>query len=338
MQTTLTVGLFFADSQYDTARIRDQLTPHHVEHFPNWAEWEAEELLSHLRACDVAVTGRRSPALPSELAGDLGRLRLLAHNHGTVKHLASRQHLEAGLRVVNWGDNVSGVAESALALLLASLKQLHGLDTFVRSDWSEDQRVFMDYPGTLHKRDVGLYGFGPIGRHMARMLEPFGPQIHIFDPFATDIPAHIQRHQSLEDLFSSCQCISIHCGLNDGTRASVDRSLMERLPQGGVIVNTARGPIIVEADLAALVAEGRIIAAVDVIENERAWAQSALAAQPSSRVLLTGHKVGGSKGADPSQPRPKAGLPAHTVENILALGSNKPLSHEITAEIYDLKT
>jgi phosphoglycerate dehydrogenase-like enzyme len=335
----LRIGLLVDDPGLDADRIRHQQIPgHEVEHLPQSRSLPAAALIERLRSWDVVVTGRTAARMPGDLIADRGRLRALLHCHGSVRALVEKAHIQAGLAVCNWGDNVAGVAESALCLLLNGLKQIQALDRFIRADWRDDRRIYQDFPATLVGRDVGLYGFGPIGRHMARFLAVFGARVAIYDPYAQDIPADIRRCASLRELFASCQCVSIHCGLNDGTRHSVTRELLDLLPQGGVLINTARGAIVVEPDLAAAVASGRIVAGVDVIEQEKQWATSPLVAQPSDRVIVTGHIIGRGKGPAPGGPPRPYVLPDHVVANIQALAEGKPLTHAITAAVYDLKS
>ncbi|TVR16084.1 MAG: hypothetical protein EA401_01920 [Planctomycetota bacterium] len=338
MVQTLRIGLLFQDNKYDIELIRQQLAPHQVDWLDGCCNWDTNTLTSTIRQYDAIVTARQSPALPDSLRDDLGRLRLLAHCHGTIKHLVSRPHIEAGLMVSNWGDQVAGVAESALSLLLSCLKQLSALNAFVRNDWKDDQRIPAAFPATLSKRDVGLYGFGPIGRHMARMLQPLGPHIAIYDPYATDVPEDFHVCGSLRELFSRCQCISIHCGLNAATEGSVNRELLELLPQGGIVINTARGPIIVEEDLAALVQEGRLRAGIDVINDERNWPTSPLATTHPDAAILTGHTISGAGKRVHDGQEERKGLPDHVAHNVHALADNAALINTISAQVYDLKT
>ncbi|GDY14317.1 dehydrogenase [Planctomycetota bacterium] len=336
---SLRIGLLFEDTGYDIDGIRRQLAPHAVEQVIGWSGLQPAALAERCRSYDAVVTGRRSPALPEALIADRGRLRLLAHIHGTIKHLVSKAHVASGLKVSNWGDQVAGVAESAFTLLLMAMKQVHGLDAYIRRDWQDDRRIWQDFPATLHGRDIGLYGFGPIGRHMGNFLHAFGAHVAIYDPYAKHLPDWVRQCDSLRALFSSCQCVSIHCGLNDGTRNTVTRELLELLPQGGVLINTARGPIVVEDDLAAVLASGRIVAGLDVICDEKHWATSVFARLPSDRVLLTGHVAGNGKGPAPDSPvRTQRLLPDYVADNLIALAGGRPLRHLITAEIYDLKT
>jgi hypothetical protein len=73
----------------------------------------AATLLRKCRSVEVILTGRASPGLPPALAHDFGRLRYVCHLYGTIRHLVTKAHLQAGLLVSNWGENVFGVAEGA---------------------------------------------------------------------------------------------------------------------------------------------------------------------------------------------------------------------------------
>jgi len=328
------LAILAADAWLRDADIRLQLSRDFELHdFSDWQSWDAPTLLKRIRSVEIAITSRASPRLPEELAENFGHFRYLCHAHGSIRHLASKRLLEKGLIVTNWGEFIAGVAEGAMALLLCQLKQLVTLDRWTKG--GPDERIYQMFPCTLEGRDVGLYGFGPIGRHMARMLEPFGPKIAIYDPYAKNVPAHIRVCPTLRELFATCQIISIHCGLNDSTRDSVTRELLELLPQGGIVINTARGHIVDEQALAELVGKGRLLAGIDVIRSERNWAGSPLARH--SGAVLTHHRVGSGKGYPPGH-RPKPQLPEFIVKNLAAYRQGKPLINVVTAEEYDLKT
>ncbi len=336
MMVMLTIACLFDAESWDLTPLRQALPEAELVTCPDCRNWSPAEYAERCRGFDAVIATRSTPPLPEELVGQRGRLRLYAYCHGSVKHYVAKALIDDGLLVSNWGDQVAGVAESALCLVLACLKQLKNLDRFIRADWSNDRRVFSDFPATLEGRDVGLYGFGPIGRHMARMLVPLGPRIAIYDPYATEVPDGIRRCASLEELFATCQVISIHCGLNDQTTGSVDARLLALLPQGGVLVNTARGPIVVEEDLAAALSAGRLVAGVDVITDERAWATSPLVA---TDAYLTGHVLGSARRKNPDAPPRPTTLPDHVLHNLVTLArGHDDYVNLITSEIYDLKT
>ncbi|NQU10752.1 hypothetical protein HQ590_08180 [bacterium] len=328
------LGITAADPVFHTPATRALLARQYEVHdFSDWSRLDAAALLVRFRSVEVVLTGRTSPALPLALAGDFGRLRCVLHLFGTIRGLVDKRLIERGLTVSNWGDDVARVAEGALALLVCQLNQLTALNAHVQG--GADARVYQSYPPTLDGRDVGLYGYGPIGRHLARMLEPFGARIAVYDPYAGDLPAGIRRCATLRELFATCQVISIHCGLNDQTRDSVTRDLLELLPQGGILVNTARGRIVDEQALADLIVAGRLLAGVDVIRDEPRWTESPLAGLAGA--VLTGHRVCVGKGYPPGQ-EPEPRLPEFAVRNLEAYAAGRPLINVVTAAEYDLKT
>jgi phosphoglycerate dehydrogenase-like enzyme len=336
MEPMISLGIFAKDEVFQDPEVQAQLREgYDVHSFHDWGDYDSSTLLNRMRSVEVAITGRASPKFPTELAKDLGHLRYLCHCHGTIRHLASKELIEAGLIVTNWGDAVEGVAEGAMAMLLCMLKQLTTLNEFAKG--GEDRRIYQAFRCSLRGLNVGLYGFGPIGRHMARMLEPFGAKIAIYDPYAKDVPSHIRRCESLRELFATCQAISIHCGLNDQTKDSVTRDLLELLPQGGILINTARGQIVDERALGDLVGAGRLLAGLDVIYDEHKWDWQGSPVAPNPGSLLTLHKIGGGKGFPPDQ-KPKPELPDFVLRNLAAYRNGQPLINVITAEVYDTKT
>jgi phosphoglycerate dehydrogenase-like enzyme len=336
------LGILAADEYLRSPQNRGLLGKgYEVRDFSDWAAWASKELLARCRSVDVLITGRRSPMLPLDLASDFGRLRYVCHLHGTIRHLVPKRLIEAGLVVTNWGDNVWHVAEGAMALVLSQLKQLTALSHHTKG--GPNCCIRQAYRPSLKGRDVGLYGFGPVGRHMADLLRPFGAKVAIYDPYAKRVPRWVRRCETLRDLFATCQIISIHCGLNDQTRGSVTRDLLALLPQGGLLVNTARGAIVDEKALADLVGARRLIAGIDVIQDESDWPASPLA--PHGGAVLTHHHVSGAAGSGATHEWRQSleyhtwrKVPRHALANLDAFRRGKPLKYVVTADVYDLKT
>jgi phosphoglycerate dehydrogenase-like enzyme len=329
------LGILASDPLFSVPANRERLERDFaVSDFGDWASYDAETLLEKCRSVEVMLTGRSSPMLPQGLSGDLGYLRYLAHCFGTIKHLCPKSLVDAGLIVTNWGTQAAPrVAEGAMALLLCQLKQVVTLNAM--SKGGPDERTWQTFTATLRDCEVGVYGFGPIGREMVRLLTAFGARVAIYDPYAQDVPVDIQRCATLRELFATCRVITIHCGLNEGTRDSVTGELLDLLPQGGIIINTARGAIVDEAALAARVAAGRLLAGVDVLCDERDWTASPLAPLPGA--VLSHHEIEWGKGYPPGR-EPPPELPGHVLENLRRYRAGQPLQHVVTAAEYDLKT
>jgi phosphoglycerate dehydrogenase-like enzyme len=323
----------------DLALVQQQLPDEiNLHYWPDCHEWDEATYTKKLREVEVVIAHRNSPALPASLIEDPGHLRWLAYCAGTVKHLITEDHLRTGgIRVTNWGDNVYGVAESALLLILAGLKQLKELDIYIRNDWRGDQRVPSDVPGTLVNRNVGIYGLGPIGRHSAHILSGLGANIHFVDPFAEDYAAEYTRHASLLEMAHNVDVLTVHCGLNEHTRGTVNDAVFEALPQGAVVVNTARGPIIDDAALVRALRDKKVVAGLDVIEDEKTWPHGDLAGYPG--VLFGGHMLSQTTTGPKASRVPKPfSLPDHLVKNLNRYVAQEPLEAEITADIFGRKT
>ena len=195
------LGILAADEYLRSPRNRALLGKgYQVRDFSGWAAWGAEKLLARCRSVEVLLTGRESPMLPLDLASDFGRLRYVCHLHGTIRQIVPKRLIEAGLLVTNWGDNVWHVAEGAMALVLSQLKQLTALSHHTKG--GPNDCIRQAYQPSLKGRDVGLYGFGPVGRHMADLLRPFGAKVAVYDPYAKRVPRWICRCKTLRDLFA----------------------------------------------------------------------------------------------------------------------------------------
>jgi len=317
--------------------LASQLAGLDVEIWPDCLDWDEVELTRRLRGVDAVVTGRESPRMPDTLIQDPGRLRAVLHGHGGVRQLVRKEHLLSGITVTNWGTGGGGsVAEGALALMLACLKQLRSLHDWAEGGKEDDPRIYQNYACSLYGAKIGIYGYGPVGRKMALLLEPFSPRLAVYDPHAAELPSGALRCATLEALFDHSDIVTLHCGLNDVTRNSVTAGLLDRLPQGGILVNTARGAIVDEEALAARVHAGHLLAGVDVVREEGPrWRDTPLAG--TRNAVLGGHALSKGKGAEPGRCRPRR-LAGHVVENMRALADGSPLQNVITPDMYDLKT
>lgn len=137
------------------------------------------------------------------------------------------------------------------------------------------------------------------------------------------------RVDSLRRLFASSDAVSIHCGLSTATTRSVDAGMLALLPDGGIVINTARGGIIDERALTAEAVAGRLLVGLDVVEHEDDWSTSPVAA--AGTALLTGH---GRWLALAGGPQPYS-LPPFAESNLHAFRDGRPLQDLITVEAYD---
>lgn len=259
-----------------------------------------------LRNYDVLITSWSSPRVPDELADNPGNLRYICNITGSVGGWIGEPIIASPyIQVTNWGDAVGyGMAEGAVALLMTMLKDIPNFIAHARNDLDrpdrDERRV-----GTLFNTKLGIYGMGYIARKFVEYLRPFSPDFYAFDPYVDDMPEGVKKVDTLDELFQISQIVAVHAGLTPETTGSVTKEHLAMLPDGAIIINTARGPIIDEPALIAEIMSGRIRAGLDVMDQRLNPENGDMPAiddpvRQVSNAVFTGHHIGGNEwGRDP---------------------------------------
>jgi phosphoglycerate dehydrogenase-like enzyme len=188
------------------------------------------------------------------------------------------------------GVHDASTAELAVALTLASMRRIPEFHAAqADSAWAQS-RI---WPSLADAR-VLVLGYGQIGRAIARRLAPFEVSISaVAAPPrpGDDLVESVRGIDELPDLMASHDVLIVIVPLTDLTNGLVDRDLLARMPDGGLVVNVARGPVVVTEDLRAECASGRLRAALDVTEPEPLPPDHPL--WTTRGVLITPH-VGGA--------------------------------------------
>ena len=197
-----------------------------------------------------AVGARVMDAAPS--------LRVISkHGSGTDtidKAAAQARGIEVRAAV---GANAAAVAEQAMALLLACAKSVVDLNARMHNGhWDKATHKSIELGG----RTVGVVGLGAIGLRFARMCDAMGMKVLGVDPFAKQLPDFVQP-ASLETVWREADAISLHCPLTPENRGMVNAQTLAQCKPGVILVNTARGGLINEADLLAAVQSRHVFAA-----------------------------------------------------------------------------
>ncbi len=178
-----------------------------------------------------------------------------------------------GIPVANVPDyGTEEVADSALALTLSLTRGSHTLNSILRENpetWS------YSHVAPLHRlrgRTFGMVALGRIGIATALRAKAFGMRVVFFDPYVSDgmdKALGIHRAESLEELLRQTFVLSIHCPLTPETRHLIGKKEIERMPQGGYVVNTARGAVLDTAAVVECIASGHLAGAgIDVLAHE----------------------------------------------------------------------
>jgi phosphoglycerate dehydrogenase-like enzyme len=240
--------------------------------------------LAPLAASAVAAIVSTDPFDRSVLEAAPG-LRVIARVGVGTDSIDLPAATEAGVAVtITRGANRETAADHTVALVLAALRRVVEHDGSVRrGEWARGGAMM---PWDLHGTTVGLVGFGEIGQAVARRLEGFGVELLACDPAGTDgIPT-----ADLAGLLRRADVVSLHLPLTEATRGVIGAAELDLMPAHAVLVNTSRGGLVDEAELARRLRDGRLrAAALDVFEDEPA-VSPALTALPN--VVLSPH-VGG---------------------------------------------
>ncbi|MBV8083707.1 MAG: lactate dehydrogenase, partial [Chloroflexi bacterium] len=232
-----------------------------------------------------------SPEVNAAL-GRLGLVQLLSAGYDTLDVPAMREHEVVVCN--NGGANAISVAEHTIMLMLAVLRRLTEIDATLHA--GTYRRVGNGDLHELHGRTVGLLGFGPVGREVARRLTGFGTRTIYYDivraPARVEAPLSATYVGSLDELLASSDVLSLHVPLNDQTRAVINAGSLARMRDGAVLINTARGELVDEAALAAAVTAGKLLGVgLDVFSVEPPPPDHVLL-RAGPRVIATAHNAG----------------------------------------------
>lgn len=169
--------------------------------------------------------------------------------------------------VITPGTNQESVAEQTFALLLALTRNIVPNDRTIRAGgWG---RTLVT---PVRGKVLGLVGLGRIGRAVAMRSPAFGLRVVAYDPMPGDAEfeaKHGIRRLGFEELLAASDVVSLHLPLSEATRGLIDRSTLAKMRPGSFLINTARGGLVVEADLAESLASGHLAGAgLDVLNSE----------------------------------------------------------------------
>ncbi|KLU60671.1 hydroxypyruvate reductase [Peptococcaceae bacterium CEB3] len=293
------------------------------------------ERLKLIGSCDVLITSWGSSPVPAEIASQSGKLRYICHVTGTLREFIPLEVIESDIPVTNWGNAPADfIAEGAMTLLLATLKDLHAVIHSVRAGgWKREQEQFVG--GTLRGLRVGLYGLGFIGQRFVELIRPFGCEMNVYDPFVKELPNGCRPVHSLTKLFQSSDAVVINAALNSETEKSVNRDMLALLPDQGIVVNTARGDIIDQGALFDELRSGRLRAGLDVLANDDCLLPDD-EARKWSNCILTAHQI--ERSAWPEEDALIREAHEISLDNIARFSRGEPLRFRMDVRRYGLST
>jgi len=202
---------------------------------------ETSELLKAVEDVDGLII--RSDKVTAEVLNAARNLKIVVRAGAGYDNIDLGACTEKGVVAMNTpGQNSNAVAELAFGMMLYNIR-----------------KAFNGSSGTeLRDKKIGIHAYGNVGKFIAAIAKGFGMHIYAYDPFVSK--EDIERDgvialDSLEELYKTCQYISLHIPANEKTRKSVKYDLLKNMPKGATLVNTARKEVIDEEGLLKLMAE-----------------------------------------------------------------------------------
>lgn len=252
---------------------------------------EVTDDIGRLAEADVALVRSKTKCTAEWMAG-APKLKLIIRGGVGIDNIDVAAAKERKIEVRNTPQaSAIAVAELAFALMIAVPNKLIEAHNALKL---EGKFLKKEIKRTeLYGKTLGLIGVGRIGSELAKRAAAFGMRVLAYDPFVKSSDVAIMT-PTLRDLLRQCDYLSLHTPLTDETKGMINADTIAQMKDGVVIVNTGRGKCVVEEDLAAALASGKVGAyATDVFYSDPPTPDSPILKAPN--VILTPHIGASSK-------------------------------------------
>ncbi len=231
-----------------------------------------EELLSAVSDIDGLLTLLVN-RIDREIIDRANRLKIIANCAVGYDNIDVAYCREKGILVTNTpGVLTEATADLTWALILAVARKIPQADRYTRQGLFRGWQLDLFLGQEIYGQNLGIIGFGRIGRAVARRALGFGLKIFYFDPqrLSPEEEAHLQvNYLPLDELLKTADIITIHASLNPSSYHLINREKISLMKKEAILINVARGPIVDEKALAEALKNGQIFGAgLDVYEGE----------------------------------------------------------------------
>jgi len=257
-------------------------------------------LIEAIGGYDILIT-RLAHRIDGQVFAAAPRLKVVVSATTGLDHIDLEAAAAHGVEILSLkGETdflrgVTATAELTWGLLLTLVRRIPAASSSVTGgNWDRDAFRGHEIKG----KRLGIIGLGRLGRMVADYGRAFGMTVLAYDPYLEDWPAGVDRAETLEDLFSQADVVSLHPPLNDQTRSMIGASLLSRLPKGAVLINTSRGGVIDEEALLTALSTGKLAGAgldvlADEVKEKIAGSKLVAYARGHDNLILTPH-IGGA--------------------------------------------
>ncbi|MET4807376.1 D-glycerate dehydrogenase [Limibacillus sp. MBR-115] len=231
-----------------------------------------DELIAKSQGMDAILACHSEPLNAEVIALLPDTVRLIANFSVGVDHVDLNAAKARGIVVTNTPDVLSdATAEIAILCMLGAARRASEGERLVRSGhWNSWSPAFMVGTQITGKR-IGIVGMGRVGQVLAQRASGFGMKIHYHNrrPLPSITGFNATFHPQLEEMLPLCDVLSLNCPATPETRGLLNRARIDLLPEGAIVVNTARGALVDDEALIAALKIGKVGAAgLDVFNDE----------------------------------------------------------------------
>lgn len=228
-------------------------------------ETQQDKLLARVQDADIIMLANQP--LSAEIINACPKLKMLSVAFTGVDHVALDACRARNILVCNAaGYSTNAVAELTFGLAISVIRNIVPCDARCRKEGTKDGLVGFE----LFGKTFGVVGTGAIGARVAKIAAAFGCRVLAYSRTAKQelVDAGVQ-YVSLDELLAQSDFVSLHVPLTDATRGLINAEAIAKMKQGAVLLNTARGPVVDSAALAAALNAGKLAGAgIDVFEGE----------------------------------------------------------------------
>ena len=189
------------------------------------------------------------------------------------------------------GYSTDSVAQLTFALLLEITHHVaHHSNEVFNGKWEDHEDwTFFDYPlMELAGKTMGIIGFGQIGQAVGKIAQAFGMKVLAYNRSKNETGREIATYVSEEEIYTQADIISLHIPLTDDTQEMINKETIEKMKEGVILLNTGRGPLINEHDVASALDSGKIYGAgLDVVSTESIQSNNPLL--KAKNIFITPH-------------------------------------------------
>ncbi len=252
-----------------------------------------DEMLEHLLSVQPDVLITELDRITAKVLAGYKGLKVIGDCRATPANIEVDECTKAGIPLLcTPGRNNQAVAEMEVAAIIMQYRNmLPAIDWLKKGGWVPGTTPYFTFMGhELQGRKVGFVGFGAVAKAAAKIMDGFDCDICFYGHQSGDVGHY--RKVELEELFSTCDIVSLHLPVTDETRGMINEKLLRSMKRDALLVNYARSAVIDTAALLRIVKENAIAGAIiDVFENEPPTADE-VALYEHPNILVTPHIAG----------------------------------------------